>query len=369
MTATETTTAMQRLAAVGQSVWLDYIRRDLLEGGEMAAMVANGLRGMTSNPSIFEKSIAGSDQYDADLASALAASPDATAKELFEALAIADIRLAADVLRPVYDALPGADGFVSLEVSPTLANDTEQTIHEARRLWQAVDRPNLMIKVPATPAGIPAIETLIGEGINVNVTLMFSMAHYESVAGAYLRGLQAAADPSRIASVASFFVSRVDSAVDEALEAVGTPEALALRGKIAIANSKATYLRYQEIFGESFEAEWGRGAFPQRLLWASTSTKNPAYSDTLYVSELIGPDTVNTVPPATLEAFEDHGVVRAGTLTEGIDEALAQLQQLEAVGVDLEAITEELQIAGVDAFVSAFEGLLGAIETKRATLR
>lgn len=369
MTATETSTTMQQLADVGQSVWLDYIRRDLLASGGMADMVASGLRGMTSNPSIFEKAIAGTDQYDDDLAALLKEDPDATPKSLFESLAAVDIRAAADVLRPVYDSAPGRDGFVSLEVAPDLANDTAKTIAEARRLWASIDRPNLMIKVPATPAGIPAIETLIGEGININITLMFSMAHYEAVSAAYLSGLEHASDPSTIGSVASFFVSRVDSAVDAALDEVGSPKALALRGKIAIANSKATYRRFEQIFGEDFESVWGRGALPQRVLWASTSTKNPAYSDIMYIEELVGPDTVNTVPPATLEAFEDHGIVRPGTLTEGVSEALEQLDQLSEVGVDLDVITEKLQVDGVASFVSAFDGILTAIETKTTQLR
>ena len=366
MTALESTSAMEQLWTAGQSVWLDYIRRDLLESGDMADMVARGLRGMTSNPSIFEKSIAGSDQYDGHIAELAGSSLDA--KGLFEAVAIRDIRMAADVLRPVYDEAPGADGFVSLEVSPTLANDTEGTLAEARRLWAAVDRPNLMIKVPATPAGIPAITELIAENINVNVTLMFSLAHYEAVAQAYLAGLDRATEPSTVASVASFFVSRVDSAVDAALEEVGTPEALALRGKIAVANSKAAYLRYQELFGDDFEAIWGKGALPQRLLWASTSTKNPNYSDVMYIEELVGPSTVNTVPPAALEAMEDHGTVRPGALSELAEQAVADLAALAAVGVDLSAITEDLQQAGVASFEDAFVGLLGAIDTKRAAL-
>lgn len=366
MTAPETTSAMAQLWNAGQSVWLDYIRRDLLESGDMADMVTRGLRGMTSNPSIFEKSIAGSDQYDDHIAEL--AATNMNEKALFEAVAIQDIQMAADVLRPVYDEAPGADGFVSLEVSPTLAHDTDGTLAEARRLWAAVDRPNLMIKVPATPAGIPAITELIADNINVNVTLMFSLEHYEAVAQAYLAGLDRASDPSTVASVASFFVSRVDTAVDNALEEVGTDAALALRGKIAIANSKAAYLRYQELFGDDFEAMWGKGALPQRLLWASTSTKNPAYSDVLYIEELVGSQTVNTVPPSALEAMEDHGTVRPGALNEDTDQALADLGALAGVGVDLSAITEDLQQAGVVAFESAFETLLEAIGAKRGAL-
>jgi len=366
MSTSESSSAMAELWEAGQSVWLDYIRRDLLESGDMTAMVEQGLRGMTSNPSIFEKSIAGSHQYDSAIAELDAMALDA--KGVFEAIAIRDIQMAADVLRPVYDQAPGVDGFVSLEVSPTLAHDTDGTLEEARRLWAAVDRPNLMIKVPATPAGIPAITALIGDNINVNVTLMFSLDHYEYVAKAYLAGLDLAKDPSTVASVASFFVSRVDSAVDAALETVGTERALELRGKIAIANSKAAYLRFQELFGDDFEAMWGKGALPQRLLWASTSTKNPDYSDVLYIEELVGPLTVNTVPPAALEAMEDHGVVRPDALSIGAEQALVDLADLASVGVNLSTITEDLQDAGVRSFTSAFEGLLGAIEAKQTTL-
>ncbi len=368
MTTIQTGTAMQQLAAVGQSVWLDYIRRDLLESGEMAAMVAAGLKGMTSNPSIFEKAIGGSDQYDDDLAAAVAANPAAGPEELFEALAIEDIRAAADVLRPVYDEHPGADGFVSLEVSPDLAYDTQTTIDEARRLWAEVDRPNLMIKVPATAEGIPAVEQLIADGINVNVTLMFSLDHYEAVSDAFLRGLDRAPNPATVASVASFFVSRVDTKVDDLLEAIGSDEALRLRGQAAVANSRLAYQRYLEKFGEEFEANWGRGALPQRLLWASTSTKNPEYSDVLYVEELIGPNTINTMPPETLEAFDDHGTVRGGSLTEEVDEARRVLDALGDLGVDLVAVTEELQREGVDKFAQSFSSLLEVIAAKRASM-
>lgn len=361
------TSAMEQLAAQGQSVWLDYIRRDMLQNGDMAAMVADGLRGMTSNPSIFEKSIAGSDQYDEDIAAFVAANGSATPIEIFEHLAIEDIKSAADILAPVYERTDGADGFVSLEVSPHLAHDTEGTIAEARRLWLAVGRPNLMIKVPATKAGIPAIETLIGENINVNVTLMFSTGDYEAVSHAYLRGIEKAADPSRVASVASFFVSRVDTAVDNQLAELGEAGA-PLLGKVAIANAKVTYQRYLELFGDDFAAEWGKGAFPQRLLWASTGTKNAAYSDVMYVEGLIGDNTVNTLPPATLDAFADHGSAAEVALVADVDDAYTVLDKLAAVGVDLLAITDKLQRDGVQAFIDAFEALLGAIEDKRAAL-
>jgi transaldolase/glucose-6-phosphate isomerase len=354
----------------GQAIWLDYIRRNLLTSGELKRLVEeDGLSGVTSNPTIFEKAITGSTDYDAALRTLLAGPAKLDSRALFEALAIEDIRNALDVLRPVYDRTGGADGFVSLEVSPTLARDTQGTIQEARRLWKAVGRPNLFVKVPATSEGIPAIETLISEGININITLMFSMEHYENVAQAYIRGLQRCATPQRVSSVASFFVSRVDNLADPALEKIGTPEALALRGKIAIANSKKVYQRFREIFhGEAFAALRKKGARVQRVLWASTSTKNPAYPDVLYVEELIGPETVNTVPPATLDAFRDHGKVRGATISEGLDVALGELDRLKKVGVDLDAITEKLQVDGVASFAASFEQLMAALDTKRATL-
>jgi len=367
VTATETRRPMAELAAVGQSVWLDYIRRDLLDG-ELEGLVEAGLRGMTSNPTIFEKAIGGTDLYDSDIAEFVAGNPDASSVDIFEHLAIADIREATDQLRPVHDESGGRDGFVSLEVSPDLARDTDGTVSEARRLWSKVDRPNLMIKVPATAEGIPAIETLIGEGINVNVTLMFSMAHYEAVAGAFLRGLEACDDPSGVNSVASVFVSRIDTAVDDALTDVGTEEAAALRGRIAVANAKAIYARSRELFGDDFVAEWGRGVGPQRPLWASTSTKNPDYPDLLYVEPLVGSDTVNTLPPATLEAFLDHGTVVPGAVADGVDAAHQALADLDAVGVDLDAICRDLQDAGVVSFADSYRSMLDAIDAKRAGL-
>lgn len=367
MTATDTRRPMAELAAVGQSVWLDYIRRDLL-GGELGSLVADGLRGMTSNPTIFEKAIGGTDLYDADIAEFVAHHPDASAVDIFEHLAIADIREATDQLRTVYDASGGRDGFVSLEVSPDLARDTDGTIAEARRLWAAVDRPNLMIKVPATPEGIPAVEALIGDGINVNVTLMFSMAHYEAVARAFLRGLESCDDPSTVNSVASVFVSRIDSAVDDRLDGIGTEAASALKGRAAVANAKVIHARSRELFGEAFVAEWGRGVGPQRPLWASTSTKNPEYPDLLYVEPLVGADTVNTLPPATLEAFIDHGTVVADAVEDGLAAARSDLAALSTLGIDLDAICEDLQDAGVDSFAASFRSMLDAIDAKRATL-
>ena len=347
---------------VGQSVWLDFIRRDMLEDGQLTTLVADGLRGMTSNPTIFQKAIAGTDLYDAAIADA-----DGDAKAVFESLAIDDIRAAADALRPVYDASDAADGYVSLEVSPSLAYDTEGTITDAKRLWSRVDRPGLMIKVPAADEGIPAIEELIAGGINVNATLMFSLDDYEAVAMAYVRGAERAEHPERLASVASFFVSRVDTKVDAALEKDGSPGALALRGTIAVANAKLAYQRYREIFeGEPFAAARQRGAAPQRPLWASTSTKNPAYPDLLYVDELVGANTVNTMPPATLDAFRDHGTIDPDALSEGVDEARAQIEALAGFGVDFNAITTELQTEGVASFSASYDDLLTAIDAELA---
>ncbi|MGB5532815.1 MAG: transaldolase, partial [Acidimicrobiia bacterium] len=341
-----------------------FIRRDMVTNGELAALVDEGVTGVTSNPSIFQAAIAGSDLYDEDIA---AAEGDPLA--VFEALAVADVQGAADVLRGVYDATEGLDGYVSLEVSPTLADDTEGTIADAHRLWNRVNRPNLMIKVPATLAGIVAIEELIAAGINVNATLMFSMADYEAVAMAYVRGAERTEYPKRVASVASFFVSRVDNKIDPALDAIGTDEALALRGIAAVANAKLAYRRYQEIFeGPPFAAARARGARPQRALWASTSTKNPAYSDVLYVDELIGPNTVNTIPPATVDAFRDHGTIDPTALTTDVDAAAQHFEALAALGVDVDAITEELQVEGVASFADAFNGLLAAIEEQQGDL-
>ena len=356
--------------AAGTSLWFDFIRRDLLEDGGLADLVAEGIRGVTSNPSIFQKAIADSSEYDDDIRSALEHNPDSTVNDLYESFAIEDVRAAADILRPVYDDSDGADGFVSLEVSPLLASETEATVAEARRLWKAVDRPNLLVKVPATAEGVPAIETLIGEGINVNVTLIFSLEHYESIAQAYLRGLEAAADPSRIASVASFFVSRVDTLTDSLLDEAGTEAALALRGKAGIANSKQAYRLYEELFGEeAFGHLAARGARPQRLLWASTGTKNPAYSDVLYVEELIGPNTVNTAPPATIDAFRDHGTVPGATLLAGWDEADEVIDALAACGVDFDEVTATLQEEGVAAFATAFQSLMATLEEKAGLVR
>ena len=359
--------SLKQLAEQGQSIWLDYIRRDLIRSGELKRLVEeDGLRGVTSNPTIFDKAMSGSTDYDMALRALLADNQHAPVGELYERLAIEDIQMAADVLRTVYDETHGDDGYVSLEVSPHLADDTKRTISEAQRLRNAVDRPNVMIKVPATPAGLPAIEELIAKGININVTLMFSMRHYEAVARAYIKGLERCGNPAGVASVASFFVSRVDTAVDKALEESGNPEAKALAGKIAVANSKLVYRRFLEIFhGEGFAALRQRGARVQRPLWASTGTKNPAYSDVLYVEHLIGPETVNTMPPETIHAFHDHGKVPGATVKQGLEEAEKLLAQLANFGIDLDAITEKLQKDGVAAFKASFDQLMAGLEKKR----
>ena len=356
---------IEEVKRLGQSIWLDYIRRNLITSGELRKLVQDSISGLTSNPTIFQKAITQSNDYDEALQALLKANPDADIDTIYEHLALEDIRMAADILRPVYEASDGVDGFVSLEVSPHLAYDTNATIAGAHRLWRLVERPNLMIKVPATPQGIPAIETLIAEGININATLMFSQGHYEAVSHAFIRGIARNLNPQRVASVASFFVSRVDTYVDRELEGIGTEAALALRGKAAIANSKLVYQRSREIFlGEGFARERKRGARVQRVLWGSTSTKNPNYSDVLYVEGLIGPDTVNTLPLETINAFRDHGRVRQ-TLAEGLKEAEEMLAGLKKAGVDLESITERLQRDGVKAFADSFDQLLDALAEKR----
>jgi transaldolase/glucose-6-phosphate isomerase len=355
------------LAELGQAVWLDYIRRSFITSGELKALVDKGLCGVTSNPTILDKAIGGSADYDEAMRNLV--EHGKADKEIYEELVLDDIRQAADTLMPVYGNTGGLDGYVSLEVSPALSSDTDGTIKEAWRLFAQLDRPNAMIKVPATQAGIPAIQTLIGEGVNVNVTLIFSLSHYQAVAEAYISGLEgrlaAGGDVSSIASVASFFVSRVDTAVDALLDKAGHPE---LQGRIAIANAKVAYARFRENFaGERWERLAAHGARKQRVLWGSTGTKNPGYPDTLYVDGLIGPDTVNTVPPATLEAFLDHGTVTS-TLGEGLDTARADLARLSDLGIDLAAITQQLQDDGVAAFESSFNNLMASIKEKREKL-
>ena len=360
-------TKLHELSALGQAAWLDFIRRSFIASGELASYVELGLRGITSNPTIFEKAIAGSADYDTALRPLVDAGEPVEA--IYDVLSIADIRAAADVLRPVYDHSDGEDGYVSLEVNPSLAHDTHRTIDEACRLFERLERPNIMIKIPATAAGIPAIREVIARGVNVNATLIFSVSQYEAVAEAYIAGLEKLSydrkDLSRIASVASFFVSRVDSAVDGELEAIGEAELL---GKIAIANAKVAYACFKEIIsGERWQKLAAQGARVQRPLWASTSTKNPAYPDTLYVDELIGPDTVNTLPPATLRAFMDHGRV-AGTLEQGLEQARQQLSRLSDLGIDLDGITKKLLVDGVTSFAKSFEALMTSISQKRAIL-
>lgn len=372
-------TKLHALAGLGQAVWLDYIRRSLMTSGKLEEYVRMGLRGLTSNPAIFEKAISGSDDYEEDLQRLV--EEDKSVEEIYEALAMDDIRRAADVLRPVYEADDpayaglnrGDDGYVSLEVSPALAHDTDATIAEARRLFQSVDRPNVMIKVPATAAGFPAIEQLIAEGVNVNVTLMFSLEQYDRVADAYMRGLERRLKQGEelrgVASVASFFVSRVDVKVDAMLDELDRPEAVELRGKIGIANAKMAYQRFTETLQS---ARWSRlaeeGARVQRVLFGSTSTKDPAYPDTLYADNLIGPQTVNTLPPDTIAAFLDHGAV-APTLTSDLIAARAHLDALGRLGIDLDKVTHELLDEGVKKFADPFNELLDAIRAKCAALQ
>ncbi|WFU54247.1 bifunctional transaldolase/phosoglucose isomerase [Bradyrhizobium pachyrhizi] len=362
-----------------QAVWLDFLARGFVADGDLKRLIeTDGVKGVTSNPSIFEKAIGSSDEYDGAIGKALK-NGDRSVADLFEHLAVEDIQHAADVLRPVYDQSHGGDGFVSLEVSPYLAMDTKGTIAEAERLWKDVHRKNLMVKVPATPEGLPAIEYLIGEGISINITLLFSQKVYRQVAEAYLKGLEKyvgkGGDPSHVASVASFFVSRIDTAVDKQLDEkiakANDPQEkerlAALKGKVAIANAKLAYQDYKRLFaGSRWDKLTAKGAKPQRLLWASTGTKNKDYSDVLYVEELIGPDTVNTVPPATLDAFRDHGKVR-DSLEENVEDARRVLEELEKSGISLDAITEELVKDGVKLFADAADKLYGAVAHKRAT--
>jgi len=354
---------LQQLGEAGQSVWYDNIHRDMLEDGTLQRLVADdGLRGITSNPSIFDKAISGSGRYDAAIARVVAANPGLPAEEIFNHLAVADIRDAADALAGVYTESGGSDGMVSIEVSPGLAHDAAGTITEARRLHAWIHRPNLMVKVPATVAGLEAIETLIADGISINVTLLFSLERYAAVVNAYLAGLQLRARKGlpleRIASVASFFVSRVDSAVDPLLRDSDTE----LRGLAAIANARLAYKHFLDIFdGPRFTELRALGAQEQRLLWASTGTKNPDYSDVLYVESLIGPRTVNTLPPATYDAFRDHGKV-ALNLTRDMDLARQFIDQLPQAGVDLAAITRQLEVDGVQAFADAYSNLISGLQ-------
>lgn len=352
----------------GQSLWLDYIDRNLLVNGGLKALVAEVIRGVTSNPTIFYNAIAASEDYDDSIRELMLADREIDDATLYHWLTIEDTQMAADILNPVYVSSEGKDGFVSLEVSPHLASDTNATIEAARHLWRAVDRPNLMIKVPATQPGLAAIERLIAEGININATLLFSVDRYKAVAEAYIRGLSENSHPQKIASVASFFVSRVDAKVDALLDKIGTPEALALQGKIAIANAKVAYQQFKEIIGSAaFEAQRRRGARVQRPLWASTSTKNPHYSDVLYVEQLIGSDTVNTVPPETLDAFQVRGDLR-NALGNDVDSAHRELAALALLGINIEEIAQELEQEGVKKFADSYDQLLAALKGKRHAL-
>jgi transaldolase/glucose-6-phosphate isomerase len=370
---------LKELLNYGQSMWLDYIRRDLFTTGKLKQMIADdGLRGMTSNPAIFEKAIADSSLYD-DFLKTLASRTDLDTTDRYEQIAIRDIRDAADALRPVYDESNFRDGYVSLEVSPYLARKTPETIDEARRLWKAVQRENVMIKVPGTAEGLPAIRTLIGEGININVTLLFAQEVYEKVADAYIAGLEDLAarggNLKKMASVASFFISRIDTLIDsllnDKLKATTDPSQQALLksvlGKVAIANGKLTYQAYQRIFsGPRWQALSAKGAQTQRVLWASTSTKNPAYRDVIYVEELIGPDTVNTMPPATIDAFRDHGLLR-NALTEDVAGAKKAMDDLARTGISMKQVTDKLTDDGVKLFADAFDKLLAAVAARTQT--
>ena len=366
---------LKQLQALGQAVWLDFISRELMASGELSRRVSDGLRGLTSNPAIFEKALAQGGDYAVQAKQLVA--QGLGAKAIYECIAISDIQAAADALRPVYDATAAADGYVSLEVSPALANDTAGTLAEARRLWHDVARPNLMIKVPGTAAGVPAIRDLITDGINVNVTLLFAQSAYRAVAAAYVEGLQVRVvrgeKIDRLASVASFFVSRIDTAIDAQLEAkIATASAAVradlelLRGKAAIANAKLAYQHYLELSaGTDWKKLAAAGARPQRLLWASTGCKNPAYRDVIYVEELIGADTVNTLPPATLDAFLDHGVPRT-SITGNVDAARRDLDALARHGISLDAVTAKLLEDGVKQFADAFDKLLAVVQAQSA---
>ena len=370
----KTTNPLKALLDNGQSMWLDYIRRDLITSGSLKKMIDDdGLRGMTSNPSIFEKAIAESSLYD-DILQSLASRQDLDAKARYEQIAIRDIQDVADILRPVYEQSKFRDGYVSLEVSSLLALKTQETIDEARRLWPAVNRENVMIKVPGTAEGLPAIRQLIADGININVTLLFAQEVYEKVAEAYIAGLEDLAkrggNLKKMAGVASFFISRIDTLVDSMIDdklktaTDAQQQALlkSLKGKVAIANGKLTYQRYQRIFsGPRWQALAAKGAQTQRVLWASTSTKNPEYRDVMYVEELIGPDTVDTMPPATIDAFRDHGKVR-NSLTENVPAAQKVMDDLAKAGISIKEVTARLTTDGVKLFADAFHKLLAAVE-------
>jgi transaldolase len=368
---------MQKL---GQSIWFDNIRRAMLENGELAAKISNdGLRGVTSNPTIFEKAITSSGDYNDAMHKLIAEGKSVV--EIYEALAIEDIQRAADLFKPVYESTKKHDGYVSLEVSPLLAHDTDATIAEAQRLWTALNRPNVMIKIPATPEGIPAIAASIAAGININVTMIFALENYEQVAEAFIEGLEKrAADGhpvDHIASVASVFVSRIDTAVDKQLEALiekaddekEKADLSSLLGKVAIANAKLQYQKFKEIFStERFAKLKAKGAQVQRPLWASTSTKNPKYSDVMYAEALIGPNTVDTLPPATFDAFRDHGKATL-SLEQDLEAARGTIKRLAEAGIDLKQVCQDVQDAGVKAFADSYESLIAGISSKQAALK
>ncbi len=360
---------LHQVAARGQSVWIDLLSRELVHSGELRRMIdEDAVTGLTSNPSIFQKAIAGGSDYDGQIAESLERTDDP--RKIFFELAIADVRDACDVLRPVWEATDGVDGYVSLEVDPGLAADTGATFHQAVDLHRRVERANLYIKIPATPEGLPAIEDCIARGVSINVTLIFSLNRYRDVVAAYLRGLARlvadGGDPSRVSSVASFFVSRLDTDADRRLEERGNAE---LQGKLGIANAKLAYRHFREAFsGPIWDRLAGAGARRQRPLWASTSTKNPAYRDVMYVEELIGPETVNTMPPETVAAFQDHGEVRGDTVLEGLDEAEQLLRDLAGAGVDYDDIVATLEVEGVQKFADAFDELIAGIEARRGEL-
>ncbi len=365
-----THTKLHTLADAGQSVWLDYIQRSLITSGGLQAYIDKGLRGVTSNPSLFEEAIADSHDYDEQIQSL--ALQEKSAQEIYEELTVEDARIAADVLRPVFDETDGADGFFSLEVNPHLAPDRQATIHEAARLFALVDRPNVMIKVPATTEGVTAFQELIEEGVNINVTLMFSLAQYDAIAEAYIAAMERRAENvynlKQIASVASIFVSRLDTKVDKMLEAFVTPKAEGLKGQIGIANAKMAYQHYKEYFqSDRWQRLAEKGARAQRVLYGSTGTKNPNYPDVMYVENLIGRNTVNTIPPKTLEAFLDHGNI-ALTLEQGLDEAREQLNSLPELGINLDDVTQELLDEGVENFAKPYDSLLKTIDEKKTAL-
>jgi transaldolase len=360
---------LQQLTGLGQSVWIDYLSRRLIESGELERLMReHAVVGITSNPTIFQKAISEGDAYDEQLREVLAQKDDP--KEVFLELAVKDVQDACDLLRTVWDGGAGKDGYVSIEVDPNLAGDTDATIAEAQRLHELVDRPNCFVKIPATKAGLPAIEEMIARGRNINVTLIFSLDRYAEVVEAYLRGLErlveAGGDPAKVASVASFFVSRVDTEADRRLDEAGAPDDL--KGKLAVANAKLAYQRYKELFaGARWEPLRSKGATTQRCLWASTSTKNPAYRDVLYVEELIGPETVDTMPEETIEAFEDHGEV-ALTLERDLDEAHRVFKRMAEAGVDYDDVVATLEREGVQKFADSFAELLDGIRAKRGEL-